>query len=251
MNTPTPIRTDVTPSMHPDYLLPQAKVLDIDGTLGQSAIGLAREALTTLYTTLGDLSDAERKVRAANPPPASRGKPNFTQPPLPQAFLDAASASFDRAAATLDARMKTLFKQRDALAERVATALRVPETSANLANAQEVRNYLRSVSPTERTKVIREAIANKDAATVSAAFGAQAFLSGLDPKLAAQLRTEAATAFAPVDHAQLGALDKTIDIVKQASLNFVTAYTRIRDGGDKQEKATKSAIADLAAGGKK
>ncbi len=245
------VRADISPSVHPDFLSPQAKTLDKEDTLGSVSIGLAREAMTTLYETLGRMADAEKAWRDANPSPPSKNYPNRVRKPLPREVLDAADAAFNRAAATVDARMKMLAKHRETLAERVDAALKVPATSANLANAQEVRAYLRSVAPSKRTTVIHDAIKSKDVATVAAAFGAQPFLSGLEPETVKTMRDLAAKAFAPGDYAQLGALDETIERIRQASEIFVGRFAKIRDGGSKREHDAREATAALAAGGAK
>lgn len=239
------MRADIPSVAHPSWLTPEAKTLAQENTIGADAISTAHEALINMYSTMGSMVDAEKAHFKANPPPTTK-HPVRTPRQLPRDLLEAAGTAFERTAAAVQMRVDKLEKTRTALAERVNAALSVPENSVSLANGQEVRTFLRSVSPTERQKTIREAIAEGDVATVSAALNSKPFLSGLKPDQIALLRDEAAAAFAPVDHAQLGALDKTLVKTKDAAAKFVGFYQGMTDRRSPTERAAADAKAALA-----
>lgn len=247
------IRIDISPSIHPDYLLPAGKVLNVEGTVGQTSYSLAREALTALYETAGQTNDTIDTYLASLPKPAPTKNRvmNAPPPPLPQELIDACSAAFNRAASTLDARMKLLEKHREMLGERVNAAVASPEDSSNSARRVEIRNYMRTIAPTQRAQTVEAAIKDKDGETLAAIFAAQPFLSGLKPEQATALRDLAAAALAPTDFAQLNALNEAIARIEHAAQLFVDQQKAIRSRHDAKKEAAKAATKKLAAGGAK
>src|SRR5688572_22277588 len=68
MPTDSPsINISVPMQLHPDMLLPDAKVLDVDNTTGQKALHAAREALGVAYDAYSRLEQAQRELQRTGP----------------------------------------------------------------------------------------------------------------------------------------------------------------------------------------
>jgi len=233
----TPVRGDVPLGMHPDALLSVSDTLNRPDTLGIPALAAAREAMRLCYDCYGRLNDAERDLQAVAEPavrrqhPADRGghtevsgnvhmvngKP--TRIVDAEEFITAAERALARVSPAVDRRMTELKGYRDALAQRVATALDLParKTPEGLALASEVRAHIKAMKqPAARGKFVLDAVEAGDLPTVAAVLHAPPFLSGLDAGTHALACSRAAARFAPVDSGQLEATEVAIAHVAAA-----------------------------------
>lgn len=233
------VRIDVPASAHPGVLSPLAEVLEVDGTVGKRAIEAGREALATVYRTYAAIEDAEKALQAAAPAAIMRQKPDGTSEFLgdirmvggtPRRFhgheeeLAAASAqALQRATLTIDRRYAELKSYGETLAKNVAEAIedKFRKTPEGLSIAASIRDHVKGLGD-KKLEFVFGAVRNNDKRTVSAVLAAPAFLSGLKDKQHEVVREMAARQWAPVDHAQHGAIEKILDYIRNAG-NALTA----------------------------
>ncbi|MFN8180127.1 MAG: hypothetical protein U0167_19515 [bacterium] len=247
-----PIRTDISPSLHPEALAGDAPVLERDDRpLGKQAIAAAREALTTAYETIGALNDATRALEATS---TRRERRNGRVLPVRErndAFVKSADAALARATSAIDRRSAELARVRDALAARVNEALSLPEhkTPVGIAQGAEVRGYVKALKASERVRFVDAAIESKDRATVAAVIhGGPAYLSGLTAEQLEVLRERAASAWAPDEYQQLRSVEKVIERVAFGGSTLVARYTEVmaslRDSAAARASTTAKALAE-------
>jgi hypothetical protein len=256
------IRGDVPISMHPDALLNIGKALDVDGTPGRSAYRSAREALGALYGTYARMKDAERAIHAAVPPsswrpgeqvPAGwrigRGGKLVVATGREREYAAAAKAAFDRAAATFDHRFREVRAARAQLDDKVRAAVHQPEDRRPEATAlaAEVRSHFKGRGKRAMLE-LNNAIARGDRASVAAVLSAPAFLSGLDNEQQQAARRLAQHRFAPVEAAQVEAMERLDAHMMMASTHLVELFTKAVEAVPKLEAAADARIGELANG---
>lgn len=232
------VRIDVPASAHPGILSPLAEVLE-STVVGKRALEAGSEALTKVYTTYGAIEDAEKALQAAAPPAIMRQKPNGQSDYLgdirmvggtPRRFhghedeLAAASEqALQRATLTIDRRYAELIAYRDKLQQSVAEAIddKQRKTSEGLSIAASIRDHVKGLGD-KKLQFVFDAVRNNDKRTVSAVLAAPPYLSGLKDKHLETLRDLAARQWAPVDHAQYGAVEKILEYIRNAG-NALTA----------------------------
>jgi hypothetical protein len=232
------VRTDIPIRMHPDSLLGIAKPLDEENTIGQSVLSAAREALKICHEAYGRMNDAEAALRKASPSNACRPAGDDDVRLLKgtpavgvdhETFVNAAEQAYSRIAPQVERRVRELEGIKETLSELVASALDDParKTPEGLTLAAEVRSHIKGLSDKIRMRFVIDAIEASDKATVAAVLHAQPFLSGLDSAALGMLRERAASKFAPVDSAQLGATTAAIKHVTNAVSLLFGRYTRL------------------------
>lgn len=233
------VRIDVPASAHPGILSPLAEALEVDGTVGKRAIEAGREALATVYRTYAAIEDAEKALQAAAPAALIRQAPNGQSEFLgdirmvggtPRRFhghedeLAAASEqALKRATLTIDRRYAELISYRDKLQLAVAEAIddKTRKTAEGLSIAASIRDHVKGLGD-KKLQFVFDAVRNNDKRTVSAVLAAPPYLSGLKDKQHETVREMAARQWAPVDHAQHGAVEKILEYIRNAG-NALTA----------------------------
>lgn len=233
------VRIDVPASAHPGILSPLAETLETT-VVGKRAIESGREALTKIYTTYAAIEDAEKALQAAAPAALIRQAPNGQSEFLgdirmvggtPRRFhghedeLAAATAqAVQRAALTIDRRYAELKSYAETMAKNVAEAIddKQRKTSEGLSIAASIRDHMKGLPPEKRLEFVFGAVRNDDKRTVSAVLAAPPYLSGLKDKQHEAVREMAARQWAPIDHAQHGAVEKILEYIRNAG-NALTA----------------------------
>lgn len=229
-----PVRADVPLDLHPDALRVLQKVLDQPKTIGMSAYAAAREALKLCYEGFARLEDAEHAVREVAPRHTRQTKYG-KRTELVMDYKSLAVAAEKSLAATtpaVDRRMAELVGYRDQLEKRVTASLDNPRrtTPEGLGAAAEIRSHIKNeVATSRRFRFVYDSITNGDIETVAAVLHGKPFLSGLTDAEVGNLRTYAATIFAPQDNAQLKAVRSAIDRVQNAGASLLRRYSAVLD----------------------
>jgi hypothetical protein len=244
----TPIRADISLSVHPDSLLNVAKDLNVDGTPGQAIYKVARQAIAPLYEALGQMVDA-RKAMYSNVPknaPTVMGRADpetgVGSRPVPITgregeVRNAMQAAFDRAARISDHQYKTLMSMRDNLAKSIDAKLVDPKatTPLGISQAAEIRTMIRSMPKKDRGDYIEQTLDEGDVQQISAILHGPRHLTGLSKVEHEQLRKFAAQKLAPVEHKQLLASDAAIDTIMRAGMAFNANHQKLQPPGPKKE----------------
>jgi hypothetical protein len=245
----TPLRTDITPSIHPGIVdEAHGKVLGGDSRLhANHALAAGREALEVAYSAVGSLLDAAKAHQSNFRVERHKGR---TVKALERSdeLRKAAEASFGRAAAQVDRRTREINAAREKLAAEVDEALRPPSRD-NLAAtmASEIRSHFESIKGGERLRLFHRAVDAKDRATIAAVLHAPAYLSGMDDAQQSELRSVAAAALAPEAAAEVTEIDKVLDRVRLAGKTLTDRYgeilDRLRRPGDEERERSVRALA--------
>jgi len=180
-----PIHTGVSPAYHPDVISHRAPMLT---GRSQSSFSAAQLTLENLYRNQSLILNAREaefaKLRTPNnlralqmaregkgPAPANvvmRGaKMEFTLPPSDaKLFNVAAEQAFRRGASIYDQSRAKIMTELEQLQMERAGKTTDPnaKTPAGIAAAQEIRAHLKSLSPAERTTLVREQIGRRQCA---------------------------------------------------------------------------------------
>ncbi|HMR31855.1 MAG TPA: hypothetical protein PKA13_10725 [Geminicoccaceae bacterium] len=232
------VRADVSPSLHPDALAHLGEALDREGTIGRAAYHDARDALGTVYRTLGAIADAEAALQAHTnaASPARRHQladgrsaylgnlrlqdgrvRSFGSPD--EEFAEAAGEALHRATQAIDRRLGTLQRHHEALQTRVAEALRPSEP---VPVQQEVRAYVRSLRDNKRLEFLTTAAKAGDRQTIGSVLAGPLYLSGINQGNADLVRSTAARAIVPLDWEQMNSVGRAIEAVQTAGARLVT-----------------------------
>lgn len=239
----TNIRSDVSPSIHPDVTMRHASVLSEADGPGRRAYAEAREALASVYETIGQINDTERALLAA------AGKPGREDVVLDGGVLrakhgreiefeQAAQRAFDRAARRCDASLARVRAEHGALEKRVTDALGGDQPGGPLAS--EVRAHFKALSGDgRRADALLRAADEKDVATLRAVLNAPAFLSGFSASDLAALKDQARRRVAPADHAQLDAVADLVEHVMQAGSALMNRMLSVRTACERESKSAR------------
>lgn len=259
------VRIDVPASSHPGILSPLAEALEVEGTVGKRAIAAGREALATVYTTYGAIEDAEKALQAAAPAALIRQAPNGQSEFLgdirmvggtPRRFhghedeLAAASeAALMRATLTIDRRYAELTSYLEKLQQSVAEAIddKYRKTPEGLSIAASVRDHVKGLGD-KKLQFVFDAVRNNDKRTVSAVLSAPAYLSGLKDKNLETLRDMAARQWAPVDHAQFGAVEKILEYIRNAGNALTARIVKTKQLANTPKARANAKLGELAGG---
>lgn len=226
--TTTPIDTSVPLDLHPEALAPLAGTFAPDDMPGKMGLALGQAALAEMHDSYRKIATAasaiqESEHRVVSTPAGLRvGRADLG--PL----VDAAKAAFDRTARAVDNRLKSLAEEHEGLAKRMESALTEPSRSAvGIAQASEVRTYLRSLEPAKAMTVALDAMRAGDRVTAAAVLTAPPYLSGLDAEKHGELRKLAAATLEPRLHAAIDGLERITDHVRRASQSYVALYAKV------------------------
>lgn len=183
------IRLDIPPDHHPATVRGESP-----------GANLGRRALTGIYDAYGKINDTAAAV-------ADKGRLASAAQP----FAEKAVANAGRAMATLKAQIEHLDGE-------IAQRLR-PTVEPNLAG--QIRAHWAGAPGAKALEGVRKAIADGDAATMSAVLSAPAYLSGLSDKSQAVLRLVAAEHFAPEQTARRNETVDALDRVEKANSHFM------------------------------
>jgi hypothetical protein len=126
-------------------------------------------------------------------------------------------------------------------ARALKTTSPAAKTAAGIAEAAELRAYLRTLPVSERATLVRKQIAAGDLKMAEAVSSAQSFLSGIDDVTQETLRNEAYTVFAPEEASQIEALTGLVKALEDAGTMAVNGYSealvRIPENDNEADKA--------------
>ena len=219
------VRSDVTPSLHPEIL--STEVPSLSEGMGRSALEAGQTALTKMYDTLGRIRDAEHSIAAA---PANGGKAWVmgkvrSISDAAEGFHAAVDQAVESTARNVDKQVERLRGIEAGLADRVWQSVNVPdaERPTSVAVAQEVRDHFRGLPKGRRFTEASAAIEAGDRRTLAAIFSAPSYLSGFSDADIGTLRDAAGNALAPVEFAALQATRKVTDKVIEGGNLFMNA----------------------------
>lgn len=158
-----PVNSRVTPALDPETYLAVDGVNDSTRGYIDDVIGFCNDA----YSVLGQLHAAKDAVDS---------NPTWTAEQKVLAMNAETTKQKARLAQRLDRTMRDL-DSRIALTEQ--ELLRPVQVAAANPLAAEVRAHFKSLKEGDRSKLLREALAANDTATLDAVLGAQPFLSGM------------------------------------------------------------------------
>lgn len=161
----TPLNAKVSPALDPETYLAVEGVNDSTRGYISDVISFANDA----YSTLGQLHTAKDLVDS---------NPSWTAEQKVLMMNAETTKQKDRLAKRLDRTARDLDSR---IAHTEQELLRPVQIAAANPLAQEVRAHMKTLTAGERSKLIREALAADDTATLDAVLGAQAFLSGMVP----------------------------------------------------------------------
>ncbi|WP_166042135.1 hypothetical protein [Sphingosinicella sp. YJ22] len=174
MNTDN-IDVRVTPALHPE------NIKQLDGWDEEVApiLSQTETAFSTAYEGLKAIHDA--KAAAAKNPTLNDAARLIQVDDFAQKKLGAITRAFDAELSRLNKAVTSLEQELSQPVESKAAAGSIPA---------EVRAHLKQLPTGERMSAIRDAITSGDVVVATAALGAPAMLSGLDPKMQALLLRE-------------------------------------------------------------
>ena len=158
-----PVNARVTPALDPETYLAVDGVNDSTRGYIDDVVSWANDC----YAVLGQLHVAKDAVDS---------NPAMTDAQKVLAMNAATTKESNRLAQRLDRTMRDLDSRIELTKQEL---LRPVQVAAANPLAAEVRQYVRTLKEGERSKLIREALAADDEATLQAVLGAQPFLSGL------------------------------------------------------------------------
>lgn len=158
----TPVNSKVTPALDPETYLAIEGVNDITRGYVDDVISFMNDA----YATLGKLHEAKDLVD---------GNPAWTVEQRVLMMSAEAIKQKTRLAQRLDRAVRDLESR---IVRTEQELIKPVQQAAAGPLAKEVRQHFKSLSGGERSKLIREALATDDEATLQAVLGAQPFLSG-------------------------------------------------------------------------
>jgi hypothetical protein len=205
--TPVIADSDLSPSLHPDSIVPIAACLgEDDATLPAYEAG--RHAQRLLYQGLNDLQTAWRETRLAN---------------VPDDQLAAAMGTkVEQVARGLDRHMTTVSNVVEKLDATIEKTLTNPkkDTASVAQAASDIRRYVLSLPEQKRMSFVHDSIVNGDAEVVQAVLATSGFVSGLDRAQTDTLRSMSREAFGGIAWQQHNAAVRLRDHLTQSATIF-------------------------------
>lgn len=165
------IDTRITPSLHP------RRVKEVDGYDDETALvlGQTETAFSEAYEGLRSIHDAKE---------AAMRDPRLNEAGALLKTDDYAEKVFGKITRAFDNELARLNKAINHIEGELSQPV---ESKASGSIAAEVRAHLKGLAPGERMSVLRQAIDSGDVVVATAALGAPAMLSGIDPATQATL----------------------------------------------------------------
>jgi hypothetical protein len=241
--TATPVHAAISPTLHPDQILPLGQTLATDDSPATAAAFQAgRTALKSLYETLADMESAitatEAKFGTGQIGSSGRLGPGHMVDgaTIRQVLPDEVSARlaadmgdrFARCARAFDANMKQVDDTIASLSTSIDRAL-TPKTRDAMAaqSAADIRRFVAALPDEKRAQWVLDAIEKDgDLEVAQALLSTSGFVSGLDRPQTAFVRESAAKRFSPKEFAHLESAKKLADHLRHASALFVEHYKK-------------------------
>jgi hypothetical protein len=229
----TPINGSVSPSLHPNSLIPFGEVLAADDAPSTaSAYRAGCSALATMYATTSDIiaADAATRSQFGFSLAVDGRKIQVAVPEDKKQQLAAdMGARFAAVAKGVDQHFHTVNETIDRLTSSIDRALTNPKRNETgvAAAASDIRKFIAALSDEKRMNFLHAAVAADDHEVVTAVLGTSGFVSGLPRESVAVLRNLASQKFAPREHAQLDAAQKLRDHLTVASRVFVQKFKEL------------------------
>ena len=241
--TATPVHASISPTLHPDQILPLGQTLaNDDFPATAAAFQAGRAALKQLYTGLADMESAiattEQKFGTGQVGSSGRIGPGHAihGAAIRQVLPDEVSARlaadmgdrFARVARAVDDNIKTVDDTIASLTSSIDRALTPKLRDAMAAqSAGDIRRFIAALPDGKRAAWVLEAIEkDADLEVAQAILSTSGFVSNLDRQQAAFVREAASKRFAPREFAHLEAAKKLADHLKHASAIFVEHYQK-------------------------
>jgi hypothetical protein len=230
--TATEVKSDISPTLHPDAILPFGQTLAIDESpKSVAAFQSARSALKALYEGLADIEEASRQTRLKYGSGQIISGASI-QAALPDDRVAQLAADmgdrFARVARTFDQHLGVVSDTIDSLSQSIERTLMPRSRDAMAAtNASDIRRYIKDLPDNKRLDFIHKTIEDGDIEVAQAVLSTSGWVSGLNRDEAAIVRDLAAKTYAPKEHAQLEAAKKLANHLKASSQIFVERYKKL------------------------
>lgn len=131
------------------------------------------------------------------------------------ADADQAQKALIRAQQAADTARESVRSEVEDLTRKMQAKLRPTDSATAVADA-EVRTYLRSLKPAERSELARRAVASGDLDTARAVAGAQPFLSGVEPEMHSRITGDFLSVVATNEHQEAEAIAEGVRKMEHA-----------------------------------
>jgi hypothetical protein len=214
--------TTVSPTLHPDSILPFAEAIK-----DTPAMKAATSALQKLYSSLGDMEAASTTARQQfGTGPVAAGIPSVLPDEIAARLNAEMGARFASTARAFDASMATVTESVDKLNGAIERKLTNSKRDAAAATeAAEIRAYVKAQP--DPLAFIHQSIEAGDIAVASAVLATSNWVSGLSRENHAFVRELASGKFCPVETAQRDAAVAVRDHLTRSSAIFVEAYRKM------------------------
>lgn len=221
----------VSPTLHPDALLPMGEALAGDDGAHASAYQAGRQGLHELYQAMAELEQANTLTRQRfGTGQVVNG--SSIQAELPDDVAAQLSADmgnrFTRAAQVFDRNLETVNGTIDTLSKRIDGVLASKQRDAVTAqNLSDLRHYVKDLPDSKRMDFCHRQIEAGDIETAHAIFSTSPYASGFTKTDVAILRDLASKTFAPAEHAKLAAAIKLRDHMHASAKVFAERFKQI------------------------
>ena len=227
--TATPVRGDISPSLHPDSILPFGQTLATDDSpLTAAAFTAGRHALKALYETQAAMEQASLATRAKYGSGAVvDGSSIHAALPDDRAAQLAADLgdAFSRVARQFDLHVSNVTETIGTLTASIDRALQPKSRDAVTAqNLSDLRKFIADKPDGQRLDWVHQQIASGDLEVAHAVLGSNPFVSGMTREDQKLMRDLAAKTFALKEHAALTAATQMYEHLQKASQIFVARY---------------------------
>ena len=273
-DTPIPLRTDISPSLRGSWFKEIYNAALGDIAEGKAILVHGAAALDPMYVTLGAINDAHRAAMAsATPAPIAMGGTN-PAPPTNKAEREAAamatligsargplpkldpthennlrrlmSAAFAKTAPKVDANLVRMRAAQKVLEQKLERALDVCSSHDDATRHFLTRNEdgskgRKGSAYTKALSLLGSAGEREVKAIAGALLGVPSFLTGIDQRQEAQIRTAVARRLAPKEFAAVEAAARAVAHVEQARATFIAEYSK-----KLPKPSSKTGVADAA-----
>lgn len=228
--TPEKISPHVSPTLHPDSILPLGAVLAADDTpLSAEAFSSARQGLRALYQTLNDVEIADIEMRKQHGSALVVDGKSIRQEISPERANELAATMGQRwesVARIFDQHLGRVRETQEALAATIEKALTNPKRNepSVAAAASDIRKYIASLPDAKRMDFLHGAVESGDHEIASAVLATTPWVTGINREQFGVIKDLASKKFAEREYQQHAALARVVDAMTLAARNFTARF---------------------------
>lgn len=241
-NTPPPINTDVSVSVHPEVIdtLRDAFTLGVnaDGSpVMHDAFHKARASMETLFAKSSALSEADRALKASRIDSAQERR-----------LRAGADKALSDARQSVETALESIAQHRAKTEDEITNALGIPAARTSVTDsmrAADVRRALMALPKTARLDALRAAINEGDVEAVASVLSASPLASGLSRGDLEALKMDAERKFSPKAAALRDNLDRVRSLLANAGDVTERAFGRLAGRGTDPHARAEAALRNL------